>query len=127
MDPEIVARVAAMSSALSKLPDRPGVTFRGAELSPAQIASYAPGQIRTESAFLSTTADPARDFPGNTLFIIDAKHAKVVSGFSALLESEAAKKRARAFLARIAVVPAGKRQLLTSDKYAGSIAEVVAG
>jgi len=88
VDPEIAARVAALSTALSKLPDRPGVTFRGAELSPAQIASYVPGQIRTEPAFPSITSDPARDFPGNIQFVVDAKQGKDVSAFSALPESE---------------------------------------
>ncbi len=88
MDPEIAARVAAMSTALSKLPDRPGPVFRGTALSPEQIASYTPGTTRTEPAFLSTSADQARDFPGNTLFIVDSKHAKDVSPFSTSPESE---------------------------------------
>ncbi len=88
MDPQIAARAAALSAALAKLPDRPGPVFRGTPLKPDQIASYVPGTTRIEPAFLSTTSDPSRDFPGNTLFIVDSKHAKDVSGFSEHPESE---------------------------------------
>jgi hypothetical protein len=88
MDPEIAARAASLSAALAKLPDRPGPVFRGALLEPDQIALYLPGTTRSEPAFLSAASDPSHDFPGNTLFIVDSKHAKDVSAFSAQSESE---------------------------------------
>ena len=88
MDPEMAARAAALSAALAKLPDRTGPVFRGTPLEADQIESYVPGTTRIEPAFLSTTSDPSRDFPGNALFIVDSKHAKDVSGFSEHPESE---------------------------------------
>ena len=51
MEPEMAARIAAISTALSKLRDRPGPVFRGTPLTPEQIALYVPGTIRTEAGF----------------------------------------------------------------------------
>ncbi len=57
MDPEMAARIAAISTALSELRDRPGPVFRGTPLTADEIASYVPGTIRTEAGFTSTSAD----------------------------------------------------------------------
>lgn len=170
VDADLASRAAALSAALSKLPDRRGPVFRGAALAPEQIASYTPGTTRTEPAFLSTSADHTRDFPGNTWFVVDSRHAKDVSSFSSHQESEvvfdkgtsfyligngldprsgrqvitmmeatdlphgptkgeirAAEKRVHEFLKKINAVPEADRQPLTSDKYAGPIAEIVVG
>ena len=86
--PELAQKIADLSSGLSKLPDHPGPAFRGTQLTPDQMASYVPGQIREEAAFTSTSALPDRAFDGNTLFIIESRHAKDVAGFSGFPESE---------------------------------------
>ncbi|MEV4667162.1 ADP-ribosyltransferase [Microbacterium sp. LWO12-1.2] len=81
-------RAAAVSAALAKLPDRPGPAFRGTQLTPEQIAGYAPGQLHHEDGFTSTTSDPASAFPGNALFLVFSKHGKDVAAFSPHPESE---------------------------------------
>ncbi len=166
----MAARIEAISTALSKLRDRPGPVFRGTPLTPEQIASYVPGMIRTELAFTSTSADHTRAFPGNALFIIDSRHAKDVSAYSVHPESEvlfdkgtsfyvldnfvdqrsgkhvitmmeatisptkptkreirAAEKTTHGFLRKVNSVPESDKNPLTSDKFAGPIAEVLVG
>lgn len=168
MVPEMAARIAAISTALSKLRDRPGPVFRGTSLTADEIAFYVPGTIRTEAGFTSTSADHARSFPGNALFIIDSRHAKDVSAFSVHSESEvlfdkgtsfyvldnfvdkrsgkhvitmteatmsptkptkreirASEKHTLGFLRKVNAVPESNKQPLTSDKFAGPIAEIV--
>lgn len=75
-------RAAAISEALSKLPDQPGPVFRGTSLSPEQIARYVPGAMRSEAGFTSTTSDSKAAFPGSTLFLVISKHGKDVSPYS---------------------------------------------
>ena len=88
MTPELEQSVKDVTGGLSKLPDHPGSAFRGTWLTSDQIASYVPGEIRREAAFTSSSALPDRAFEGNTLFLIESRHAKDVAGFSSLPESE---------------------------------------
>ncbi|MDP9026428.1 MAG: ADP-ribosyltransferase domain-containing protein [Actinomycetota bacterium] len=88
MDAETTARAEALSTALSKLPDRPGPVFRGADLTPKQIARYVPGSAAQELGFTSSSFDESRAFSGNTLFLIESTTGKDISGFSGLPESE---------------------------------------
>lgn len=81
-------RAAAVSEALSKLPDRSGPVFRGTTLTPEQIASYVPGAVHPEPGFTSTSSDAKSAFPGNTLFLVISKHGKDVSPYSQYAESE---------------------------------------
>jgi hypothetical protein len=78
----VLARAEQVSTALRKLPDYGGDAQRGTTLTPAQIASYVPGQFRAEAAFTSTTRDATRTFDGNALFVISSKSGKDVSGYS---------------------------------------------
>lgn len=87
MTPELQARADAVSLALSKLPDAPGVAFRGAHLEIEQIDRYVPGSVVKEDAFTSSAADPAQAFAGNTKFFIDSFHGKDVKAWSSV-ESE---------------------------------------
>ncbi|MEO6116198.1 MAG: ADP-ribosyltransferase [Pseudolysinimonas sp.] len=88
MDADLTARADAVSTALSKLPDHPGMAYRGTDLTSDQIASYLPGTIREDPAFLSASIDETKSFNGNTLFIIDSVHGKDVSPFSIHDEAE---------------------------------------
>lgn len=88
MTPDTSQRAAAVSDALSKLPDRSGPVFRGTTLTSDQIASYVPGAVHSAAGFTSTTSDPESAFPGNTLFLVISKHGKDVSPYSSYAESE---------------------------------------
>ena len=88
VNPGTSRRAAAVSEALSKLPDWNGPVFRGTTLTSEQIASYVPGEVHSEAGFTSTTSDRKIAFPGNTLFLITPKHGKDVSPYSAYAESE---------------------------------------
>lgn len=88
VNPGVSQRAAAVSEALSKLPDWNGPVFRGTMLTPDQIASYVPGEVHSEAGFTSTTSDRKIAFPGNTLFLITSKHGKNVSPYSVYAESE---------------------------------------
>ena len=79
---------AAVSEALSKLPDRSGPVFRGTTLTPEQIASYTPAAVHPEPGFTSTSSDAKSAFLGNTLFLVISKHGKDVSPYSPYAESE---------------------------------------
>jgi hypothetical protein len=71
--------VRLITHGLFKLPSFRGVVFRGASLSSEAIAQYVPGNIVFEYAFISTTADPARRFPGTTTFVIASINGRDVS------------------------------------------------
>ncbi|MEV6341912.1 ADP-ribosyltransferase [Actinoplanes sp. NPDC051851] len=77
-------RADEISTALAKLPSTPGVTYRGATYSDELLANYNVGQIVTERAFTSTSADilVADNFSGNTLITITGRNGKEISGFS---------------------------------------------
>jgi hypothetical protein len=76
---ELDAFIRLVTHGLFKLPSFRGVVYRGANLSSETIAQYIPGTIVFEHAFVSTTADPARRFPGNTTFVIASINGRDVS------------------------------------------------
>ncbi len=80
------ARVAALNNALEKLPAYDGPVVRGTDLSPDVLARYQPGKFISESAFLSTTADPvvaqSSAFAGNVEFRIVSSTGRDISSFS---------------------------------------------
>ena len=65
---------------LFELPSLRGVVYRGATLPDAAIANYVPGTVVFEHAFIRTTTDPARRFPGNVTFVIASINGRDVSG-----------------------------------------------
>jgi hypothetical protein len=71
-----------LSHALLKLPKHEGTVYRGAFLEQPDVARYLPGNIVTERAFTSTTADPARIFLGNAQFSIESKTGRDVTKLS---------------------------------------------
>jgi len=82
MNDELSRRANAVSIALSKLPDKPGVSFRGSTLSDSQLARYVPGARVVESGFTSSASNPKRSFGGNSYFYIQGKHGKDVAPYS---------------------------------------------
>jgi hypothetical protein len=80
-DPEELARlnayIKAAESGLSQLPSYNGNVFRGTNLSPELAAKYKPGEIVTEEAFFSTSAEMGKEFPGNTKFFIKSLEAYI--------------------------------------------------
>lgn len=77
-------RAQAVSAALSKLPDHPGVSYRGTYLSPEQVSRYKEGERVTEHGFTSSSNRVDGTFPGNTYFYIQGKHGKDVASYSNL-------------------------------------------
>ncbi|ACC43870.1 ADP-ribosyltransferse [Mycobacterium marinum M] len=86
LDASLNARVAALNSALQKLPTYDGTVVRGTDLPPEVVAQYLPGEVITEVAFLSTTTDPAvaqsPTFAGNVEFRIVSRTGRDVSSVS---------------------------------------------
>jgi len=80
------ARVAALNDALEKLPAHDGLVVRGTNLPPDVLAQYQPGDVITEKAFLSTTADPvvaqSPAFAGNVEFRILSSTGRDISSVS---------------------------------------------
>ncbi|WP_275952242.1 ADP-ribosyltransferase [Mycobacterium heckeshornense] len=80
------ARIDALNRALEKLPTYDGPVVRGTNLPPEVLARYQPGEVVTESAFTSTTTNPAvalsPAFAGNVEFRILSSTGRDVSSFS---------------------------------------------
>jgi hypothetical protein len=80
------ARVEALNAALEKLPSHSGPVVRGTNLPPEVLERYQPGSIVTESAFTSTTRNPAvaqsPAFAGNVEFRILSSTGRDVSSVS---------------------------------------------
>jgi hypothetical protein len=75
----------AVSTALAKLPDHPGTTFRGVDYSNDVLDGYQPGSVITHHAFTSTSTDlrvATDSFDGNTLLTITGKSGKDVDALS---------------------------------------------
>ncbi len=86
MDASQQARVDALNQALEKLPPYNGPVVRGTDLPPDVLAQYQPGAVVTESAFFSTSMDPAvaqsTAFAGNVEFRILSRTGRDISSFS---------------------------------------------
>jgi hypothetical protein len=86
MDASQQARVEALNNALDKLPAYDGLVVRGANLPPEVLAQYEPGEVITESAFISTTTNPAvaqsPAFAGNVEFRIQSTTGRDISSVS---------------------------------------------
>ncbi|MEM6104971.1 ADP-ribosyltransferase [Mycobacterium sp. 050272] len=87
MDASIQARVDAVNRALDKLPIYDGVGVRGTNVPPEVLERYQPGRVVSESAFVSTSTDPAAArspaFPGNTEFrILSTSTGRDISAYS---------------------------------------------
>jgi hypothetical protein len=80
--PEVHARIEALSSALTKLPDHIGWVHRGADLTPGQLARYRPGAVIREQPFTSTAVMLEDRFAGNTHFVIRSYSGRDVSVYS---------------------------------------------
>jgi ADP-ribosyltransferase exoenzyme len=80
------ARVEALNRALEKLPAYEGPVVRGSNIPPEVLDRYQPGQVITESAFMSTTTNPAvaqsPAFAGNVEFRILSTTGRDVSSVS---------------------------------------------
>jgi hypothetical protein len=80
------ARVEALNKALEKLPSHSGPVVRGTNLPRDVLAQYQPGATVTESAFTSTTKNPAvaqsPAFAGNVEFRILSSTGRDVSSVS---------------------------------------------
>jgi len=78
----IAPRAEAISTALSKLPRYEGPVFRGTLLGADDLARYVPNSTVTEAAFTSTSADKAKQFSGNTEFLIKSLTGRDVAAVS---------------------------------------------
>jgi len=83
---QLDAYIRVATSGLYQLPAYRGTVYRGATLSDEIAAKYVPGAIVREHAFVSTVANPAVRFPGNTTFVIASVNGRDVSTFSARRE-----------------------------------------
>lgn len=86
LNPEVAARIVAVSKALRQLPDFQGQVLRGTTLDDRELAHYVPGRVLTHHAFIS--ADRVKPFKGNVMFVIQSKHGKSVRKWSRWKESE---------------------------------------
>lgn len=81
----IQARADRVSTALAKLPARPGQTYRGVNLPDDILAKYQPGSVVTEKAFTSTSTDSSvatGNFQGNALMVVTGQSGRDVAPFS---------------------------------------------
>jgi len=76
------AYIRVATSGLYQLPAYRGPVYRAATLPEEIAAKYVPGAIVREHAFVSTLANPAVRFPGNTTFVIASVNGRDVSVFS---------------------------------------------
>ncbi|MFY1671333.1 ADP-ribosyltransferase domain-containing protein [Plantactinospora sp. WMMB334] len=74
--------VARLSRALRRLPESPGLSYRGVQLSREQLDAYQPGAIVTEFGFTSTARYPRNAFGGNTLMLVYGWTGRDVDEFS---------------------------------------------
>ena len=76
----------ALTAAVAKLPVFAGEVYRGALLSDTELAAaarrYLPGNVVTEDAFTSASADRGMAFPGNLRFEIRSKAGRRLDDFS---------------------------------------------
>jgi hypothetical protein len=79
-DPELDKRIAAMSTALAKLPPFTGLIYRGTDLPDEVLAQYRPADEFVELGFTSASTKPPR--AGNTQFTIQSRTGKDISQFS---------------------------------------------
>jgi len=82
----------ALTTALAKLPVYEGEVYRGVRRTDAQMqaaaARYLPGNIVTEDAFISGSADRGQAFPGELRFEIVSKAGRRVASFSTVPEEQ---------------------------------------
>lgn len=76
------AQADRVSTALGKLPPRPGQTYRGVDLSDDLVKQYRPGQVVTERGFTSTSADASKSFDRNSLMVITGHTGRNISEYS---------------------------------------------
>jgi ADP-ribosyltransferase exoenzyme len=92
LDASQPARIDALNKALEKLPAYDGPVVRGTNLPPEVLEQYQPGEVITESAFTSTTTDPAvaqsPAFAGNVEFRILSSTGRDVSSLSMLPDEQ---------------------------------------
>lgn len=74
---------------LDQMPRFEGPVYRGTSLTPEQVAHYVPGEIVTESAFTSTSAQAGKAFGGNTRFVIQSSTGRDISSLSVYSSTEA--------------------------------------
>ena len=73
-----------LNDALDKLPDQPGTSWRGANLSREERAEYVPGNIVSWPAFSSTSRRKEKAFYRNSLFRVEGHHGKDIKPYSAV-------------------------------------------
>ncbi|MEU6561079.1 ADP-ribosyltransferase [Nocardia nova] len=83
LDPDQHRFAQDISDGLRNLPAHNGTVWRGAMLSPEDLARYVPGETVTEPAFTSSSRDPNRKFSGNVEFVIHSSTGRDISGASA--------------------------------------------
>jgi hypothetical protein len=76
------AYIKAAESGLNQLPSYRGEVFRGTDLPPEVASKYKAGEVVTEDAFTSTSAEFGREFSGNTQFIIESQNGKRIDYLS---------------------------------------------
>lgn len=86
----IASRSTILSEALDRLPVHEGTVLRGSstDLDSDEIARYVPGDVVVENRYLSTSANPEKEFGGNVLWVIEPKQGKDLGPHSVLAESE---------------------------------------
>ncbi len=74
-----------LSECLKALPEFEGLVYRGSDISlPGEIVDqYVPGRRYVERAYTSATTDVTKEFGGNVLWVIDSKHGRDISAYSA--------------------------------------------
>jgi hypothetical protein len=81
-DADLDARAAAVSRALSKLPNHEGIVYRGGSLSDEMLSHYQVGTAVVHDAFTSASADSP--FAGNVQFTIFSRTGKNIAKDSRL-------------------------------------------
>lgn len=75
---ELDAHIRVATHGLFQMPAFRGAVYRGTQLPEHIVSKYVPGTIIQERAFISTSANPARRFPGNVQYVINSVNGRLV-------------------------------------------------
>jgi hypothetical protein len=74
--------ITALQNAIASAPVFQGTVYRGTTLTTDQVSRYQAGQRVVEQAFMSASANPAKEFGGNTRFVIESRTGRNIASAS---------------------------------------------
>jgi hypothetical protein len=74
--------ITALQHAIASAQPFQGTVYRGTTLTAEQVSRYQPGQRVVEQAFMSATSNEAKEFGGNTRFVIHSRTGSDIASAS---------------------------------------------